>query len=209
MKHEIIVVGQLQCNCSVLSCEKTNEAIIIDPGDEAAKIVKYVQSQNLKVKYVVHTHAHFDHFVGTAGVKTATNATLCLHKDDQMLYQNLPMQGRMFGMHFDPAPPIEKFIENEEVLSFGECKIEVLHTPGHSPGSICLKCKFDGGEKLFSGDTLFRESVGRSDLWGGDHEQLISSIKKRILTLEEELPVYPGHGPKTSILHEKKNNPFF
>lgn len=209
MKHEIIVVGPLQCNCSVLSCEKTNEAIIIDPGDEAPRIVKYVKEQNLKVKYVIHTHAHFDHFSGTSGVKTATNATLCLHKEDQMLYQNLPMQGRMFGMQFDPAPPIEKFIENEEVISFGECKVEVIHTPGHSPGSICLKCTFSGGEKLFSGDTLFKESVGRSDLWGGNHDQLLTSIKNRILCLEEDLPVFPGHGDETSIWHEKKNNPFF
>lgn len=209
MKHEIIVVGPLQCNCSILSCEKTLEAVIIDPGDEAQKIVKYVQAQNLKVKYVIHTHAHFDHFAGTAGVKAAIDATLCLHKADELLYQNLPMQGQMFGMHFDPAPPIEKFIENEETIAFGECKVEVIHTPGHSPGSICLKCQFPGGEKLFSGDTLFRESVGRSDLWGGDHRTLISSIKTRLFPLEDGLPVYPGHGPDTSIWHEKKNNPFF
>ena len=204
--HKTVVVGPLQCNCSILICPKTLEAIVIDPGDEAEKIIKNLDP-GVKVKYLLHTHAHFDHIGATEAMKMATQATVCLHKADEMIYQNLPMQGRMFGMSFSEAPAIEKFIEDNEELKFGEQKLEVIHTPGHSPGSVCFRLS-GSEERVFSGDTLFRQSVGRSDLWGGDHSLLIRSIKSRLMTLDDEIRVYPGHGPATRIGEEKRKNPF-
>ncbi len=204
--HKTVVVGSLQCNCAILICPKTLEAIIIDPGDEAEKIISHLDP-GVTVKYLLHTHAHFDHIGGTAGVKLATHGMICLHQADEMIYKQLPMQGRMFGMEFKDAPPVEKFIEDNEELYFGEQKLEVLHTPGHSPGSVCFRLH-GGEERVFSGDTLFRQSVGRSDLWGGDPSLLIRSIKSRLMTLDDELRVYPGHGPATRIGEEKRKNPF-
>jgi len=207
MIHETLVVGPFQCNCILLGCEKTKEAVLIDPGDEAEKIVKWVEATGMKVKYLLHTHAHFDHIGATAKLKAKWGTPPCLHAADEQIYDNLPMQGQMFGMQFAPAPKIEKKLEDEEILSFGEHKIQVLHTPGHSPGSICLKL-VDANESVFSGDTLFQESVGRSDLWGGSHETLVRSIQRRLLTLDDEIAVHPGHGPSTKIGHERRNNPF-
>lgn len=207
MIHKTAVVGPLQCNCVLLGCEKTKEAVLIDPGDEPGKIIRLVEEQGLKVKYLLHTHAHFDHVGGTAGVKAKLGAIPCLHKDDEMIYNNLPMQGRMFGMELEAAPPIEKFLEDEEILLFGEHKLQILHTPGHSPGSICFKL-LGGDEPLFCGDTLFHESIGRADLWGGNAATLIRSIKNRLLVLDDDIAVHPGHGPSTQIGHERRHNPF-
>ena len=207
MLHKNIVVGPLQCNCAILACERTLEAIVIDPGDEAERILKEITAQNLTVKYVIHTHAHFDHIGATGGLKQKLKTTLCLHKDDEQIYNNLPLQGKMFGMEFEAAPPIEKFILDEEILTFGEHQIQVIHTPGHSPGGVCLKL-VENDQFLFSGDTLFQQSVGRSDLWGGNHDTLIRSIKTRLLSLDGDTRVFPGHGPSTRIGDEKKGNPF-
>jgi hydroxyacylglutathione hydrolase len=205
--HKTLVVGPLQCNCAILGCEKTKEAVIIDPGDEADKIISEVKSLGLTPKYLLHTHAHFDHIGGTKGVREAFQATVCLHGGDADIYKNLPMQGQMFGMKFDPAPPLEKEIEDGEELSFGEYKLQIIHTPGHSPGGVCFRL-LNSDEVLFSGDTLFRQSIGRTDLWGGDYSMLIRSIKSRLLVLEEDTRVYPGHGPHTRIGEEKRKNPF-
>lgn len=207
MIQHLIVVGPLQCNCIILGCETTKEAILIDPGDEAGKIVEWVNEASLKVTYLFHTHAHFDHIGATAEVQKKLAGTICLHKDDNMIYENLPRQGQMFGMSFDKPTPVQKFLEDEEILSFGNYRIQVLHTPGHSPGGVCFKLLDDSGS-LFSGDTLFRESVGRTDLWGGDTGLLIKSIKNRILTYDGDTAVFPGHGPSTTIAHESRNNPF-
>jgi len=205
--HKTIVVGPLQCNCVVLGCEKTKEAILIDPGDEAQKILREVGNEELRIKYILHTHAHFDHIGATERIKKATKAPACLHKSDTRLYENLPMQGRFFGFEFETPTPIEKFLEDEEILTFGEYKLQVLHTPGHSPGSICFKL-LGGSEVLFSGDTLFKQSIGRTDLWGGDYDQIMKSLRERILTLDGDTHVYPGHGPDTRLGDEKKTNPF-
>jgi hydroxyacylglutathione hydrolase len=204
--HKTVVVGPLQCNCAVLVCPKTLEAVVIDPGDEPEKIIRNLDP-GIRVKYLLHTHAHFDHIGGTEGVKAVTQGVVCLHQEDEMIYKNLPMQGRMFGMTFSEAPAIEKYIVDNEELNFGEQTLEVIHTPGHSPGSVCFRLK-GIEEKVFSGDTLFRQSVGRSDLWGGDHSLLIRSIKSRLMVLDEEIRVFPGHGPATRIGEEKRKNPF-
>jgi hydroxyacylglutathione hydrolase len=204
--HKTIVVGPLQCNCILLGCETTREAVLIDPGDEPEKILTALDEAKLDVKFILHTHAHFDHVGGTAGVRAKINAPTCLHQADEMLYQNLPMQGKMFGIPLAAAPKLEKYLEHEEVLRFGNYALSIIHTPGHSPGSLCFKLK--DAPALYSGDTLFQQSVGRADLWGGDERQLIRSIKERLLTLDDETLVHPGHGPSTSIGVEKRSNPF-
>ncbi len=202
------VVGPLQCNCMLLACEKTREGVLIDPGADAKDILEMVTKAGVQIKYLIHTHAHFDHIGATAAIKDPLKAAPCLHKEDLMIYENLPMQGQMFGFHFEPAPAIEKFVEDEEVLKFGELGLKVIHTPGHSPGSVCLELQGTDVPKIFSGDTLFHQSIGRADLWGGDGDKLIRSIKDRLMILDGDIEVFPGHGPKTSIGFEKTSNPF-
>lgn len=207
MIQKTFSVGPLQCNCTVLACEKTLEGVLIDPGDEPQKIIQHLNNLGVTIKYLLHTHAHFDHIGATKGLKTHTGAPVCLHEADRFIYEMLPLQGKMFGMHFESAPPIEKVLEDEEVLRFGNHGIQVLHTPGHSPGGVCFKLT-GGEETLFSGDTLFQGSIGRTDLWGGSYDELIKSIKKRLMILDDEIVVFPGHGPSTLIGKEKRNNPF-
>lgn len=197
----------MQCNCVLLGCEKTKEAILIDPGDESERILQWLEETDLKVQYILHTHAHFDHIGGTKGVRTKIVAPTCLHKDDLPLYTNLPMQGKFFGREFGHAPAIEKFLTDDEILTFGEYRLQVLHTPGHSPGSVSFRL-LGGDEAVFSGDTLFHRGIGRSDLWGGDPDQLIQSIQQRLLVLDGDTQVHPGHGPSTRIGEEKRSNPF-
>ena len=204
---DTMVVGPLQCNCTLLSGEKTFEAVLIAPGDEPQRIISELDRQGVTVKYLLHTHAHFDHIGGTKGVKEKTLAPICLHKGDESIYKMLSAQGQMFGMQFEEPSPIDKFISDEEILSFGQHRIQVIHTPGHSPGGVCFKL-LDGAEQVFSGDSLFSGSIGRTDLWGGNFDQLIQSIKTRLLVLDDDIRVYPGHGPTTSIGQEKRNNPF-
>lgn len=207
MYQETLVVGPLQCNCTILACEETKEAIVIDPGDEAERILASIQAKGFKAKYLLHTHAHFDHIGATKTLKEKLKTEICLHKADDQIYTMLPLQGQMFGMKFDAPAPVDKFLEDEEELTFGKHRFKVIHTPGHSPGGICFA--LEGKESLlFSGDTLFQGSIGRTDLWGGDYNLLIGSIKKRLLTLDDSTHVYPGHGPATHIHKEKKGNPF-
>ena len=214
-------VGPFQCNCRLLICPKTGQAALIDPGDEPEKIVSFVQSQSLpngislQVKYLFHTHAHLDHIGGTRKVyeRYASQAPLIsLHKADEVLYQQLKMQGQLFGMEFEDPLPVQKYLEDTEELQVGSLKFSVIHTPGHSPGSVCFRLHEDSAlkipELIFSGDTLFEGSVGRTDLWGGDSAQLLKSIRTRILTLEDEIQVCPGHGPDTTVGQEKRENPF-
>lgn len=208
MLYKKIVVGPLQCNAAIVACEKSKDAILIDPGDEGARITAEVEALGLKVKFILHTHAHFDHIGASSHVKKALNAPLCLHRGDELLFKNLPIQGKLYGFKFGEAPNIDQFIEDNEIITFGDCKLEVIHTPGHSPGSICFKISGSSDEIVFSGDTLFQSSIGRTDLWGGDHRQILKSIKERLFILDDDLEVHPGHGPSTSIGIEKRNNPF-
>jgi glyoxylase-like metal-dependent hydrolase (beta-lactamase superfamily II) len=210
MLHKVLPVGPLACNCQLVACPRTKKAVLVDPGDEAEKILKLVAAEGVTVKYLLHTHAHFDHCGATGAVKTATGALACLHDADRMLYENLPTQGRMFGMHFEPAPALDKKLEDGQPIPFGDCHLEVIHTPGHSPGSVCFRFSGpDGSEWLASGDTLFQGSVGRADLWGGNGRLLLKSIQERIFVLDDDLPVFPGHGDSTLVGIEKRTNPFF
>lgn len=208
MIHRLLPVGPLQCNCSIIACETTREAIVIDPGDEPERILAELRSQGVNVKYLVHTHAHFDHVGGTSGVRRQCGAPVCLHEGDRQLYENVPLQGKMFGVPVIEPPPVEKWLEDEETLSFGNYSLQTLHTPGHSPGSVCFKVWGNGEQALFSGDTLFQGSIGRTDLWGGSLEELLASVRDRILPLDGDTPVFPGHGPATRLGDEKLHNPF-
>lgn len=208
MIFEHLVVGAFQCNCLILGCETTKEAVVIDPGDEGLRILEVLIKHNLKVKYLLHTHAHLDHVGATGLLKSKTQSIPCLHQGDSFLYDILETQGRLFGFPMEKGPVIEKWIEDDEVIAFGNHKVKVIHTPGHSPGSVCFELLGDN-PILFSGDTLFANSIGRTDLWGGDGNLILKSIQQKLFALSDEFVVFPGHGPKTSIAHEKRHNPFF
>lgn len=200
-------VGPLQCNCSIIACPETKEAAVIDPGGDAQQIISLCEKEGFTIKYLLHTHAHFDHFVGAREVKEKTGAKICLHKEDQWLYDNLDKQGRMFGFSFDTPLPIDHFLNDEEEISIGKLKTKVIYTPGHTPGSSCFSLA-EKDSVLFAGDTLFEGSIGRTDLWGGSFEQIIKSIKGRLFELDDSTEVITGHGPSTSIWAERNNNPF-
>lgn len=207
-------VGAFQCNCSILADEKTGDAVVVDPGDEADRILAVLKVQGFTPRYLVHTHAHIDHIAATRAVHTAAGGEVCLNKGDQMLYDNIAMQGEFLGLSVDPVvTPVSRYIEHDDVIEVGGLKLGVLHTPGHTPGSVCFYCETatQAGEPLkimFSGDTLFSGSIGRTDLWGGDYNQIIASLKERVTKVPLETQVIPGHGPATTIARELKSNPF-
>lgn len=203
-------VGAFQCNCTILGDPETGEAIVVDPGDEADKILKVLSDHQLKIKYLLHTHAHLDHIGATRKVKEKNGGKIGLHKDDLFLYENMKMQGQFLGLSVKDDPlPIDHYLVQGDVIEWGgKNRLEVLHTPGHTPGSICFHQQTENQNLLFAGDTLFMGSIGRTDLWGGDHEQILSSINTKLLSLPETTSVVCGHGPNTSIGREKKLNPF-
>jgi hydroxyacylglutathione hydrolase len=202
-------VGALGCTCTIVACAETREALVIDPGDEAPRILAELERQGLRAVSVVHTHAHFDHVLGTGSVAAATGAEIALHKDDRWLYDNVGVQLRAFGFPLQ-APPMTtpaRELLGGEVLAFGRREARVLHTPGHTPGSVCLYVEGMGEQPiLFSGDTLFAGSVGRTDLWGGSTAALVESIRGPLFALPEETLVVPGHGAETTIGLEQQDN---
>lgn len=199
-------VPPLGCNCTILGDPITKQAIIVDPGGAHETILKQVQEMGLTVVSVVHTHAHFDHFLASGAIKQATGATLCLHPDDRRLWEMLDVQCRMFGIPYVPAPLPEYWLHDEEKIIVGGVEGVALHTPGHTPGSMCFF--FPSDALVVAGDTLFRGGIGRTDLWGGDGEAIQRSIRERLYTLEEDTRVVTGHGPETQIGFERENNPF-
>ena len=217
-----LVVGPFQCNCRLLVCPQTGEALLVDPGDEAAKILEFLKNAHtpdgraIQVKYLLHTHAHLDHIGGTRGVCAGLGGEqqplIAVHRADEPIYQNLKMQGQLFGLQYDDPLPIQHYLEDNEELRIGALNLNVIHTPGHSPGSVCFRLHEDSRigaqEMVFSGDTLFQGSVGRTDLWGANSEQMFRSIRERLLTLDDDTQVCPGHGPDSLIGIEKRQNPF-
>lgn len=201
-------VGPFQCNCSILACEKTKEAIIIDPGADASRILKVIEQNGLKPKYLLHTHAHLDHVGATEGVALKTKGEVCLHRDDQFLYDNVTMQAALFNLPGFTVPPVSHYIEDGDVFRMGDLKMEALHTPGHTPGSTSFLLHGEATPQVFTGDTLFMGSIGRTDLWGGDFNLILQSIRKKLLDLPDQTVVHAGHGPQTSIGAEKTQNPF-
>lgn len=198
-------------NGYLLGCQITGEAIVIDPGDEIPEILDLVASRKLTVKYILLTHAHMDHVSGVARLRTATGAPIGLHQEDLFLYDRAVEQGKMFGYAVDPPPPPDFFYDTAGApLVFGHHHVRVLHTPGHSPGGVCLRVGVAGqpGLDLFAGDTLFANSIGRTDLPGGNLKTLLHAIRTQLFALDDATIVYPGHGPETTIGEERRNNPF-
>jgi hydroxyacylglutathione hydrolase len=206
MIHEILPVGPLQCNCSVIGDEATREAMVIDPGDDIEDVAAIIRKHNLKVKQIVITHAHIDHVGGAMKLRTLTGAPILLNQNDYSLLKMLDMQAAWVGM---PAPgnvKIDAELGHGESLSAGSLSANILHTPGHTEGSVCLY--FPAEKLLIAGDTLFAGSIGRTDLPGGSMEKIMRSLHQRVLALPDETVVIPGHGPKTTIGEEREGNPF-
>jgi len=207
MIHEIIPVGMLACNCSIVGDEATGEAVVIDPGDEADRVLEVLAKHNLRPKYIVATHAHIDHVGGLEQLKRATGAAVLMHAGDLPLYENVAVQAEWLGLIPPDVVNVDQFLKEGDALRFGAYVLEVLHTPGHSPGSLSLHLA-SPQPKIFSGDTLFQQSIGRTDLWGGSYEQILKSIHSRLLIFPDETPVFPGHGSSTTIGDERETNPF-
>ena len=206
MIHEILPVGMLQCNCSVLGDETSREAIVIDPGDDISQITDILTRHGLKATMIVITHAHIDHIAGAAKLRALTGAPVYMHESDTMLSSMLDVQAGWLGVETPEDPGIDTPAREGDVLKAGGLSALVLHTPGHTPGSISLY--LPGENKVIAGDTLFLGSVGRTDLPGGDPAKLKHSIQKKLYVLPEETVVVPGHGPNTSIGREKRENQF-
>jgi glyoxylase-like metal-dependent hydrolase (beta-lactamase superfamily II) len=206
MIHEILPVGMLQCNCSIFGDEQTREALVIDPGDNIEDILAILEKHGLRVKAIVITHAHIDHIGGAAKLKAASGAPVLMNQADQELYDHLDVQASWLGMETPSPTDIDDAARDGDVLTLGPAEFRVLHTPGHTQGSISLWIPAEN--KLIAGDTLFRDSIGRTDLPGGNPRQILRSIEDKLLGLPEETVVVPGHGPNTTIGREKERNPF-
>jgi glyoxylase-like metal-dependent hydrolase (beta-lactamase superfamily II) len=211
--RESFSVGLLGCTCSIVACPETRQALVVDPGDQAADILAALDRLGVSAVKIVHTHAHFDHVMATGAVAAATGAEVLLHRGDRWLYDNVEMQARFFGLPWPPeaqAPPAPtRELDADEALPFGRREARALHTPGHTPGSTCFFLERAGETPiLFAGDTLFRRSIGRTDLWGGSFDEIAASIRDRLFTLPADTIVIPGHGPPTTIGAERELNPY-
>ena len=203
-------VGPFFKNGFVVGCEVTNEAVLIDPGDEVASLLAFAQRSGLTIRHILLTHAHIDHVTGVAAATRALNVPVYLHRDDLFLYERAVETGAMYGLKVEPQPPIDVFYTPAHVVAFGTYEVHVHHTPGHCPGGVCLQIGKKGttGKELFVGDTLFAGSIGRTDLPGGDYNTLIASIRDVLFPLGDDAVVHSGHGPDTTIGHERRTNPF-
>jgi hydroxyacylglutathione hydrolase len=214
--HEIIPVGLLQCNCSILGDPATRQAIVIDPGDEVDRILAILKRHTLKVRAIVSTHTHIDHVGGLAALHRATGSPVLIHDADLALYRGLDEQAQWLGIPTPETLAIRDFVKDGDTLRWGGFLARVLHTPGHTPGSISLvvensaepKAQDAAALRLIAGDTLFQGSIGRTDLPGGSYPQIIRSIHEKLLILPDDLLVIPGHGGNTTIGDEREHNPF-
>ncbi len=206
MIHEVLPVGPLQCNCSILGDEATREAMVIDPGDDIANVLAVLQKHNLTVKQIVITHAHIDHVGGAMKLRRLTGAPILLNENDYALLKMLDVQAAWLRMDTPENVEIDQSLSHAQTLQVGSIVSNVLHTPGHTEGSVCLY--FPTEKKLIAGDTLFAGSIGRTDLPGGSFQKIISSLKGHLLALPDDTVVYPGHGAITTIGEERESNPF-
>lgn len=206
MIHEILSVGPLHCNCSVIGDEITHEAMVIDPGDDIEDVLTLVQKHNLQVKQIVITHAHIDHVGGAMKLRAATGAPILLNQNDYALLKMLDVQAAWIGMKNPGKVEIDHGLGQADTLTAGSLTADVIHTPGHTEGSVCLF--FPAERMLIAGDTLFAGSIGRTDLPGGSSEKIIDSLQQKVLALPDDTLVVPGHGPLTTIGEERESNPF-
>ncbi len=206
MIHEILPVGPLQCNCSIIGDESTREAMVIDPGDEISEIAAILRKHNLTVKQIVITHAHIDHVGGAMKLRALTGAPILLNQNDYALLKMLDMQAAWVGMASPGQVEVEADLGHGADLRTGGLSASVIHTPGHTEGSVCLY--FPAQKLLIAGDTLFAGSIGRTDLPGGSFEKIMRSLHQRVLALPDDTTVIPGHGPRTTIGDERQGNPF-
>jgi glyoxylase-like metal-dependent hydrolase (beta-lactamase superfamily II) len=206
MIHEILPVGPLQCNCSIVGDEISREAMVIDPGDDIADILALIRKYSLTVKQIVITHAHIDHVGGAMKLRQATGAPILLNQNDYALLKMLDLQAEWIGMQAPGKVDIDHSVSEQEKIQAGSLVANVMHTPGHTEGSICLY--FPTEKKLIAGDTLFAGSIGRTDLPGGSFEKIMRSLQEKVLSLPDDTVVVPGHGPLTTLGDERETNPF-
>jgi glyoxylase-like metal-dependent hydrolase (beta-lactamase superfamily II) len=212
--HISIPVGVLLCNCSIIGDPVTREALVVDPGDEVNRVLDLLGRYKLTVKAIVSTHAHIDHVGGLSKLHQYTGAPVMMHREDLPLYQAMDMQAEFLGMVPPDLTKVDQTLVEGDVLRWGSFEARVIHTPGHTPGSVCLYLPHEAGKigvpapQLFAGDTLFAGSIGRTDLWGGSMEQIMDSLMGKVLALPDETLVHPGHGPSTTIGKERNSNPF-
>ncbi len=206
MIHEVLPVGPLQCNCSIVGDETTRDAIVIDPGDDIADVQAIIQKHNLQVRQIVITHAHIDHVGGAMKLRQATSAPILINQNDYALVKMLDVQAAWLGMKSPGQVEIDRSVGDADKVEAGPLVANVIHTPGHTEGSMCLY--FPAQQKLIAGDTLFAGSIGRTDLPGGSYDKIIRSLHEKVLALPDETLVVPGHGPLTTIGDERESNPF-
>jgi hydroxyacylglutathione hydrolase len=199
-----LTLGPIQANCFILGCEKTHQAAVIDPGDEADKILLALAKSALKATHIINTHGHFDHVGANRRIKTATGAELLIHRLDAPMLSHLSASAAAWGLNAEDSPRPDRELEDGDTVTFGQITLNVIHTPGHTPGGIALFAD----RSVFVGDTLFAGSIGRTDFPGGDYDTLIASIQNKLFALADDVRVYPGHMGSTTIGREKRENPF-
>lgn len=204
MKMASLPTGPLEVNCYLVGCENSGKAAVIDPGGNVDSIMALLRQLDLTLTMVINTHGHFDHIGANRALLDKTGCELLIHQNDAPLLQRAAEHAASFGLSASSSPEPTRLLHDGDIITVGELSLRVIHTPGHSPGGICLHVE----DCLFVGDTLFSGSIGRTDLPGGNHQQLISNIKEKLLCLADETKVYPGHGPATTIGREKRDNPF-
>jgi hydroxyacylglutathione hydrolase len=208
MHVESFRTGPLGCNCSIVMDPASKRAIVVDPGGDLELIAARLKTLEAQVDAIVHTHTHVDHVGATKGLQDATHARACIHESDRPLYELLPVQAAMLGVPQPPIADMEGSLVDGGALRAGSLEMGVLHTPGHTPGSVTFVVSGGGVTRVFSGDSLFRRGIGRTDLWGGDSALLMKSLREKVLALPDDAIVVPGHGPDTTIGEERVANPF-
>jgi len=203
--QKLVVSPGFMTNCYVLACKTTKEAIIIDPGDEAFRILELVDSNQYQLKFMINTHAHVDHVCAAGEIQRERKIPFYIHEKEQSVLDSVPGMAGMLGVEADDLPSVDEYIDPNRTYQFGECSFKILETPGHTPGSVC----FFFGDHVFVGDTLFAGGIGRTDIPGASHQQLLDSIRSQLFTLDERTVVHTGHGAVTMIGREKMSNPFF
>ena len=204
----MLTVGLFQSNCFIVSCPETSEGIIVDACDDPERILQYVRDNELEVKFVVNTHAHIDHVMALADVVEALSVPVLMHKAEMSVYNAIPNQAVMFGLREPKLVKIDRYIAEGDAVEFGTLTGRVVESPGHSPGGICLLFDSAKPPRGFVGDVVFRGSIGRTDLPGADHMRMIETLRNVIMKLPDDMIIYSGHGPATTIAQEKMSNPF-